>query len=309
VLGGQLTAERAQFSDITAHLKSALAATAARAEGLEAALAENRAALAAAQAAASEAAAAAEARRAADVDVKQAELEGQAERVRQADAFLEERDLLCARTAAAEAAAEEEKRQHHKRVMVRVGWSMGAVGSGQVVGGRACSRMCCECACCRSAAFSAPSPPTLPSPSPTLPPQDLERKHASDSELWRRDTAEAVRGARAEMAAAADQRLDATTKQTICDNEAMAGKGSWRVVWGGGRLFCRMGAAWAAAGRMEAVLAAASLPACSPSAPSLLCHHRRASIPGAPRAGPAGAQLGAAGARCAGAAWPACRCC
>lgn len=29
--------------------------------------------------------------------------------------------------------------------------------------------------------------------------------------------------AREEMAALADQRLDATTKQTICDNEAMAG--------------------------------------------------------------------------------------
>lgn len=59
---------------------------------------------------------------------------------------------------------------------------------------------------------------------PCLAPQDLERKHASDRELWRRDTAEAVHAAREEMATLADQRLDATTKQTICDNEAMAGR-------------------------------------------------------------------------------------
>lgn len=57
----------------------------------------------------------------------------------------------------------------------------------------------------------------------SLPVQDLERKHASDRESWRKDTAEAVREAREEMAALTDQRLDATTKQTICTNEAMAG--------------------------------------------------------------------------------------
>ena len=62
----------------------------------------------------------------------------------------------------------------------------------------------------------------LASPAPTRL-QELERKHASDRELWRRDTAEAVRQAREEMAAATDQRLDATTKQTILENEAMAG--------------------------------------------------------------------------------------
>lgn len=117
-LGGQLNAERAKFSDITAHLQGALAAAVARSDGLEAALAEARAALAAAQAAAAEAAAQAEERRAADVGAKQEELAGQAERVRQAEEFLAERDSLRARTVAAEAAAEEDSRRHHTRMMV-----------------------------------------------------------------------------------------------------------------------------------------------------------------------------------------------
>ncbi|KAI7843861.1 hypothetical protein COHA_002412 [Chlorella ohadii] len=53
---------------------------------------------------------------------------------------------------------------------------------------------------------------------------DRERKHASDRELWRRETAEAVQQAREEMAALTDQRLDATTKQTLIENEEMAGE-------------------------------------------------------------------------------------
>lgn len=65
---------------------------------------------------------------------------------------------------------------------------------------------------------------SLSNPPGNCPPQDMERKHAGDRELWRRDTEQAVRAAREEMAALTDQRLEATTRQTIYDNEAMAGK-------------------------------------------------------------------------------------
>ncbi|KAL4457431.1 hypothetical protein ABPG75_012296 [Micractinium tetrahymenae] len=169
-LSTQLTAERTQFGDISSFLRHALAEQSARVEGLERELADARAALAAAAQAAADAAAAAEARRRADVGERQAVLDAQADRVREAETFLAERDSLRAQAAAAQATLEQERRAHHKRHM------------------------------------------------------DLERKHASDRELWRKDTAEAVRAAREEMAALADRRLDATTKQTICDNEAMAGE-------------------------------------------------------------------------------------
>jgi hypothetical protein len=69
---------------------------------------------------------------------------------------------------------------------------------------------------------------------PYTPLQDLDRKHAADRELWRRDTEQAVQAAREEMAALTDQRLEATTRQTIVDNEAMAGERLAR-----GQLLCR----------------------------------------------------------------------
>lgn len=169
-LNRQLTAERTQFGDISSFLRHTLEEQTARAEGLERELADARAALAAAAGGQAQAAAAAEARRQADIGELQGALYAQAERVREAEAFLAERDSLRAQAAAAQATLEEERRAHHKCNM------------------------------------------------------DLERKHASDRELWRRDTAEAVHAAREEMATLADQRLDATTKQTICDNEAMAGE-------------------------------------------------------------------------------------
>ena len=57
-----------------------------------------------------------------------------------------------------------------------------------------------------------------------LPLQDLERLHSEDRERWRLELVDAVRAAREEeVAAQAQQRLDATTKQAMRDNEAMAG--------------------------------------------------------------------------------------
>lgn len=55
------------------------------------------------------------------------------------------------------------------------------------------------------------------------PAQELERRHAAERDAWRRETAEAVDAAREEAAALADERLDATTKQTLLENEEMAG--------------------------------------------------------------------------------------
>lgn len=65
--------------------------------------------------------------------------------------------------------------------------------------------------------------------------QDTERKHAEDRETWRREMAAAVRAAREEMAAATEQLLDATTRSTILDNEAMTGGCDARVLGRRGR--------------------------------------------------------------------------
>lgn len=54
--------------------------------------------------------------------------------------------------------------------------------------------------------------------------RDLERKHAQDRELWKRDSAAAVKAAREEMMALTDNRLEITTKRAVLENEQMSGE-------------------------------------------------------------------------------------
>lgn len=231
-LSTQLTAARTQFGDLSSFLRHALAEQTARAEGLENELADARAALAAAEQRAAKAAAAAEARRQAEVGECQAALDAQAAAVREAEGFLAERNGLAAQAAAAHATLEEERRAHRKQQMVGSAWVL-----------RSKAEQRARCSACQAACIGSETAGAVLSCLPTLHTtcdaaariccecahdvhgvQDLERKHASDRELWRMDTAEAVHAAREEMAALADTRLDATTKQTIFDNEAMAGE-------------------------------------------------------------------------------------
>ncbi|GAB4820888.1 hypothetical protein N2152v2_007934 [Parachlorella kessleri] len=53
---------------------------------------------------------------------------------------------------------------------------------------------------------------------------ELERKHAQERELWKKEQSAAVKQAREEMMALTDNRLDITTKRTILENEQMSGE-------------------------------------------------------------------------------------
>ena len=121
LLSSQLRDERTQFGDIAGYLKHALDEQTARAEGLQARLAEAQAALQAAAAAAQEAARAAEQRHAAEEVQWQARLEYQGDRLKEAEEFSEERAALQARADQLTAQLEAAAQAHHKRQLVSWG--------------------------------------------------------------------------------------------------------------------------------------------------------------------------------------------
>lgn len=50
----------------------------------------------------------------------------------------------------------------------------------------------------------------------------MERSHIQDREVWKRETAQKVKDAKAQMMQLTDNQLELTTKRTIMENEQMA---------------------------------------------------------------------------------------